>query len=77
MSATANISLWGNWASCFCHFSHSKPYVAGANLMTLVWQEETMKIELCIPPNTEGKVYTGKKWVPIKVEGCIDWKENR
>lgn len=36
MSAAANISLWGSWASCFCHLSRSKPYVVGANLMTLV-----------------------------------------
>ena len=36
VSATANISLWGSRASCFCHLSHSKPYVAGANLMTLI-----------------------------------------
>lgn len=35
VSATANISLWGSRASCFCHLSHSKPYVAGAKLMTL------------------------------------------
>ena len=35
MSATANISLWGSKASCFCYFFHNKPYGAGANLMTL------------------------------------------
>ena len=36
VSAAANISLWGSWASCFCHLSRSKPYVVGANLMTLL-----------------------------------------
>jgi len=40
VSATANISLWGNWVSCFCHLSRSKPYVAGANLMTLLSEHQ-------------------------------------
>lgn len=45
VSAAANISLWGSWASCFCHLSRSKPYVVGANLMTLI----------CVLLPTDGK----------------------
>ena len=42
VSVTGNISLWGSRASCFCHLSRSKPYVVGANLMTLIQGAETV-----------------------------------
>ena len=48
VSAAANISLWGSWASCFCHLSRSKPYVVGANLMTLPLQYQRNKISFSI-----------------------------
>ena len=49
MAAAANISLWGSWASCFCHLSRSKPYVVGANLMTLLHNiSHQRKIVKCV-----------------------------
>lgn len=36
VSVTAGISLWESRISGFCCIFYSMPYVAGANLMTLV-----------------------------------------
>ena len=36
VSVTATLAYVGSQASCFCHFFHSIPYVAGTNLMTLI-----------------------------------------
>ncbi len=87
VSAAANISLWGSWASCFCHLSRSKPYVVGANLMTLKSEleqgEKVIKVQVQSDPSFvhhilicySSSTYSGTSFLLPNFEELKRWAE--